>query len=102
MYNKIYSINGCWIYFFLIYCGCICNIVAGVESFSVDMKEKELTLIGNIDPIKVVAKVKKVCPAEIISVGPAKEGNKNGINPLIFYGAASVEEDIHPNRCAIM
>ncbi|XP_058769828.1 heavy metal-associated isoprenylated plant protein 39-like [Vicia villosa] len=76
--------------------------LSGVESFSVDIKEKELTLIGNIDPIKVVAKIKKVCPAEIISVGPAKEGNKNGINPLIFHGAASVEEDIHPNRCVIM
>ncbi|KAL5069817.1 hypothetical protein RYX36_020704 [Vicia faba] len=84
--------------------------LSGVESFSMDMKEKKLTLIGNIDPGKVVAKLRKFCQAEIISVGPAKEEKKdepkdstnvNYINPM-FYGADSVEEKLHPNRCVIM
>lgn len=86
------------------------NIDAGLESFSVDMKEKILTLIGDIDPVKVVAKLRKFCHAEIISVGPAKEEKKdepkdstkeNVINPM-FYGADSVEGDPHPSRCVIM
>ncbi|CAI8604426.1 unnamed protein product [Vicia faba] len=79
--------------------------LSGVESFSMDMKEKKLTLIGNIDPGKVVAKLRKFCQAEIISVGPAKEEKKdepkdstnvNYINPM-FYGADSIEEKLHPN-----
>ncbi|XP_058769831.1 heavy metal-associated isoprenylated plant protein 39-like [Vicia villosa] len=76
--------------------------LSGVESVSVDMKDKKLTLIGDIDPVKVVAKLRKFCHAEIISVGPAKEEKKdepkkkeddkkdsakeNVINPFIFYG----------------
>ena len=84
--------------------------LSGVESVSMDMKDKKLTLIGDIDPVGVVAKLRKFCHAEIISVGPAKEEKKdepkdstnvNYINPM-FYGADSVEEKLHPNRCVIM
>ncbi|XP_058754407.1 heavy metal-associated isoprenylated plant protein 39-like [Vicia villosa] len=81
--------------------------LSGVESVSVDMKDKKQTLIGDIDPVKVVGKLRKFCHAEIISVGPAKEEKKeepkkdepkkkeddkkdstkeNVINPFIFYG----------------
>ncbi|XP_058754404.1 heavy metal-associated isoprenylated plant protein 39-like [Vicia villosa] len=76
--------------------------LSGVESVSVDMKDKKLTLIGDIDPVKVVAKLRKFCHAEILSVGPAKEEKKEEpkkkedvkkdatketvINPLMFYG----------------
>ncbi|XP_058754400.1 heavy metal-associated isoprenylated plant protein 39-like isoform X3 [Vicia villosa] len=76
--------------------------LSGVESVSVDMKDNKLTLIGDIDPVKVVAKLRKFCHAEIVSVGPAKEEKKdepkkkeddkkdsakeNVINPFIFYG----------------
>ncbi|XP_058740518.1 heavy metal-associated isoprenylated plant protein 39-like [Vicia villosa] len=81
--------------------------LSGVESVSVDMKEKILTLIRDIDPVKVVAKLRKFCHAEIVSVGPAKEEKKNEpkkdepkkkedakndstkiniIDPLMFYG----------------
>ncbi|XP_059439423.1 heavy metal-associated isoprenylated plant protein 39-like [Corylus avellana] len=45
----------------------------GVESTSMNMKDKKLTLIGDMDPIEVVKNLKKVCSAEILSVGPAKE-----------------------------
>ncbi|XP_027367946.1 heavy metal-associated isoprenylated plant protein 39-like [Abrus precatorius] len=48
----------------------------GVESVSVDMKDKKLTLTGDIDPVNVVAKLRKFCHTEIVSVGPAKEEKK--------------------------
>ncbi|KAK7391321.1 hypothetical protein VNO78_19735 [Psophocarpus tetragonolobus] len=50
--------------------------ISGVESVSVDMKDKKLTLTGDIDPVKVVAKLRKFCHTEIVSVGPAKEEKK--------------------------
>ncbi|XP_028773206.1 heavy metal-associated isoprenylated plant protein 12-like [Neltuma alba] len=48
----------------------------GVESVSVDTKDKKLTVTGDVDPVCVVDKLKKVCNTEIISVGPAKEPEK--------------------------
>ncbi|KAK7279904.1 hypothetical protein RJT34_24964 [Clitoria ternatea] len=103
--------------------------ISGVESVSVDMKDKKLTLTGDIDPVDVVAKLRKFCHTEIVSVGPAKEPKKddkekvdekkeNVIDPLKFYqayayyhqmrpqystphyNAISVEED--PNSCVII
>ncbi|KAJ1404392.1 Heavy metal-associated domain, HMA [Sesbania bispinosa] len=49
---------------------------SGVESVSVDMKDQKMTLIGDIDPVRVVGKLRKLCHAEILSVGPAKEEKK--------------------------
>ncbi|KAK7391323.1 hypothetical protein VNO78_19737 [Psophocarpus tetragonolobus] len=97
--------------------------ISGVESVSVDMKDNKLTLIGDIDPVKVVAKLRKFCQTEIVSVGPAKEekkeapkkddkkkeeGKKDSTKeslqyPLKFYPPRayySVEED--PNSCVII
>ncbi|KAE9611328.1 hypothetical protein Lal_00011831 [Lupinus albus] len=104
--------------------------LSGVESVSMDMKDKKLTLIGDIDPINMVAKLRKLCQTEIVSVGPAKEEKKEDpkkkdptkdivIDPLKFYptyanyyqmkppqyndyyyATRSVEED--PNECVII
>ena len=41
-----------------------------------DMKDRKLTLIGDIDPVQVVAKLRKFCHTEIVSVGPTKEEKK--------------------------
>ncbi|XP_058754402.1 heavy metal-associated isoprenylated plant protein 39-like [Vicia villosa] len=77
--------------------------LSGVESVSMDMKDKKLTLIGDIDPVRVVGKLRKFCHAEIISAGPAKEEKKDEakkkedakkdsakenivINPFMFHG----------------
>ncbi|KAI5400348.1 heavy metal-associated isoprenylated plant protein 39 [Lathyrus oleraceus] len=76
--------------------------ISGVESVSMDMKDKKLTFIGDVDAVKVVAKLRKFCHAEIISVGAAKEEKKeepkkkeddkkdstkiNIIDPFMFYG----------------
>ena len=40
------------------------------------MKEKKLTLTGDIDAVDVVGKLKKLCHTEILSVGPAKKEKK--------------------------
>ncbi|KAG6409859.1 hypothetical protein SASPL_127901 [Salvia splendens] len=53
----------------------------GLESISLDSKDKKLTVTGDIDPIDVVAKLRKICYTEIISVGPAKEPEKKKEEP---------------------
>ncbi|WOH06730.1 hypothetical protein DCAR_0626158 [Daucus carota subsp. sativus] len=50
--------------------------LAGVDSISMDMKDKKLTVTGDIDPITIVAKLRKLCHTEILTVGPAKEPEK--------------------------
>ncbi|KAL4360548.1 hypothetical protein GQ457_04G013200 [Hibiscus cannabinus] len=49
----------------------ICGL-SGVESISFDAKDQTLTVIGDIDPVKAVGKLLKLCRTEIVSVGPAK------------------------------
>lgn len=45
----------------------------GIDSISMDMKEKKLTIIGTVDPVNVVSKLRKFWPTNIVLVGPAKE-----------------------------
>jgi hypothetical protein len=40
------------------------------------MKDKKLTLTGEIDPVHVVSKLRKWCHTEIVFVGPAKDEKK--------------------------
>ncbi|XP_028796725.1 heavy metal-associated isoprenylated plant protein 39-like [Neltuma alba] len=47
--------------------------IPGVESVSADMKAKTLTVIGDIDPVCAVCKLRKLSHTEMVSVGPAKE-----------------------------
>ncbi|KAL9177601.1 hypothetical protein ABFS82_01G069300 [Erythranthe guttata] len=50
--------------------------LTGLESLAMDMNEKKLTVIGNVDPVDVVSKLRKSWHAEILTVGPAKEPEK--------------------------
>ncbi|GMP43626.1 hypothetical protein CsSME_00012911 [Camellia sinensis var. sinensis] len=50
--------------------------LAGIDSISMDMKDKKLTVIGSVDPVSVVSKLRKLWPTDIILVGPAKEPEK--------------------------
>lgn len=51
--------------------------VVGIDEISIDLKGKKLTVIGTVDPVSVVGKLrKKSWPVHIISVGPAKEPEK--------------------------
>ncbi|XP_075473438.1 monodehydroascorbate reductase, chloroplastic/mitochondrial-like [Primulina tabacum] len=42
----------------------------GVVSVAVNAGDKTLTFIGDVDPIKVVDKLKKICSTEIVKIGP--------------------------------
>ncbi|MCL7032431.1 hypothetical protein MKW94_023370 [Papaver nudicaule] len=55
--------------------------LSGVDSVSIDMKEKKLTVIGDVDAILVVKKLRRHCHTAIISVGPAKEPEKKKEEP---------------------
>ncbi|KAL0321514.1 UNVERIFIED_CONTAM: Heavy metal-associated isoprenylated plant protein 39 [Sesamum calycinum] len=46
----------------------------GLQSVSVDRKQKKFTLLGDFDPISVVQKLRKSWFTEIVSVGPTKVG----------------------------
>eukprot|EP00262_Sarcandra_glabra_P019997 TRINITY_DN781_c0_g1_i1.p1 TRINITY_DN781_c0_g1~~TRINITY_DN781_c0_g1_i1.p1 ORF type:complete len:138 (+),score=33.72 TRINITY_DN781_c0_g1_i1:109-522(+) len=48
----------------------------GIDSLSIDMKEQKLTVIGTVDPVDVVGRLRKLWNANIVSVGPAKEEPK--------------------------
>ncbi|CAA2980807.1 heavy metal-associated isoprenylated plant protein 39-like isoform X1 [Olea europaea var. sylvestris] len=50
--------------------------LGGIESLAIDMKEKKLTVVGGVDPVHVVCKLRKSWYAEILTVGPAKEPEK--------------------------
>lgn len=43
--------------------------VEGIESISVTLKDRKLTVIGNVDPIDVVNKLRKLWRAELLSFG---------------------------------
>ncbi|XP_059651339.1 heavy metal-associated isoprenylated plant protein 39-like [Cornus florida] len=48
----------------------------GIDSISIDMKDKKLTVTGTADPVKVASRLRKFWPADILSVGPAQEPKK--------------------------
>ncbi|KAH9608342.1 hypothetical protein KSS87_002127 [Heliosperma pusillum] len=53
------------------------STLPGIDSIAMDMKEKKLTVIGTVDPVSVVSKLRKHWPTtDIILVGPAKEPEK--------------------------
>ncbi|CDP12071.1 unnamed protein product [Coffea canephora] len=55
--------------------------LSGVDSLSIDMKEKKLTVVGDVDPVDVVGKLRKSWHTEIVTVGPAKEQEKKKEEP---------------------
>ncbi|VAH53800.1 unnamed protein product [Triticum turgidum subsp. durum] len=93
----------------------------GIDHIAVDMKDQKMTVVGTVDPIAVVARLRsKPFPtAQIFSVGPAKEEKKDvdkndagkpveyptywypppPYHPHLYHLAHSAEED--PNSCII-
>ncbi|XP_030500278.1 heavy metal-associated isoprenylated plant protein 39 [Cannabis sativa] len=57
------------------------STLSGIDSISMDMKEKKLTVVGDVDPVEVVSKLRKTWFTEIVSVGPAKEEKKDEKKP---------------------
>ncbi|XP_027350414.1 heavy metal-associated isoprenylated plant protein 39 [Abrus precatorius] len=52
------------------------STLSGIDVISMDMKEKKLTVIGTVDPVNVVSKLRKYWQTDIVLVGPAKEPEK--------------------------
>ncbi|GER26451.1 heavy metal transport/detoxification superfamily protein [Striga asiatica] len=53
------------------------STLSGIDEITIDAKAKKLTVIGTVDPVTVVSKLrKKNWWVDIISVGPAKEPEK--------------------------
>lgn len=50
--------------------------ILGIESLAVDIKESKMTVVGDVDPVAVIRKLKKHWSPQIHSVGPAKEEKK--------------------------
>ncbi|KAK9056158.1 hypothetical protein SSX86_027247 [Deinandra increscens subsp. villosa] len=50
--------------------------LSGIDSITINMKEKNLTIVGTVDPISAVSKLRKLWPTYLVSVGPAKEPEK--------------------------
>lgn len=48
----------------------------GIDSIAMDMKERKLTVVGSMDPVDIVSKLRKLWHTEILTVGPAKEPEK--------------------------
>ncbi|KAK8963566.1 hypothetical protein KSP40_PGU000224 [Platanthera guangdongensis] len=52
------------------------STLPGIDMISMDMKERKLTVVGTVDPVDVVSKLRKFWRTELLSVGPAKEPEK--------------------------
>ncbi|GAB4858249.1 hypothetical protein Ancab_009646 [Ancistrocladus abbreviatus] len=50
--------------------------IFGVDSIAADLKDQKLTVIGSMDAVAVVKRLKKVGKVDLVSVGPAKEEKK--------------------------
>ncbi|XP_078429425.1 heavy metal-associated isoprenylated plant protein 39-like isoform X2 [Wolffia australiana] len=100
------------------------SVLPGINFMCMDMKDKKMTVIGTVDPVKVVDKLRKRWNAHVISVGPKEEPKKTeakkeepkkdsaehigqlvklyqAYNPRLttHYSVISREED--PNSCVI-
>ncbi|TKY63973.1 putative late blight resistance protein-like R1B-19 [Spatholobus suberectus] len=52
------------------------STLSGIDAISMDMKGKKLTVIGTVDPVSVVSKLRKYWQTDIVAVGPVKEPEK--------------------------
>ncbi|KAF0929955.1 hypothetical protein E2562_027084 [Oryza meyeriana var. granulata] len=52
------------------------STLVGIDELSMDMASQKMTVIGMVDPVNVVSKLRKSWAATIHSVGPAKEPEK--------------------------
>ncbi|RWW44864.1 hypothetical protein BHE74_00049341 [Ensete ventricosum] len=43
-----------------------------IDFIGMDMKEKKMTVIGSVNPLKVLIKLRKFWPTDIVSMGPVK------------------------------
>ncbi|MCL7051705.1 hypothetical protein MKW94_000315 [Papaver nudicaule] len=76
--------------------------LSGVDSVSMDMKDKKLTVIGNVDATLIVKKLRRHCHTTIVSEEPNildLAYAYRAYNPPMITYYQSVEEN--PNACVI-
>ncbi|KAK9276796.1 hypothetical protein L1049_006332 [Liquidambar formosana] len=66
----------------------------GVDSIAIDMKDKKLTVIGDVDPVQVVSKLRKIWHTDLLTVGPAKEPEKKKEEPKKDEGKKDEKKDV--------
>ncbi|XP_042406197.1 heavy metal-associated isoprenylated plant protein 39-like [Zingiber officinale] len=54
----------------------VVSTLSGIDSIGIDMKEKKMIVIGSVDPVSVVMKLRKSWHTNVVSIGPAKEEKK--------------------------
>ncbi|KQJ97568.1 heavy metal-associated isoprenylated plant protein 39 [Brachypodium distachyon] len=54
------------------------SALVGIDALSMDMAARKMTVVGMVNPVEVVSKLRKAWAASIDSVGPAKEPEKEG------------------------
>ncbi|KAM3391040.1 hypothetical protein ACQJBY_012591 [Aegilops geniculata] len=56
----------------------VVSTLQGIDHIAVDMKDQKMTVIGTVDPVVLVERLRNKFPtAQMISVGPAKEEKKD-------------------------
>nr|ACU15882.1 unknown [Glycine max] len=45
------------------------------------MKDMKMIVLGDIDPVSAVSKLRKCCHTELVSVGQAEENKKENVEP---------------------
>ncbi|KAF7012031.1 hypothetical protein CFC21_026268 [Triticum aestivum] len=61
----------------------------GIDEIVVDTKHEKMTVVGTVDPVHVVGKLRRrFCTGQVVSVGPAKEEEKKEVS----VGPAKEEE----------
>ncbi|XP_048553619.1 heavy metal-associated isoprenylated plant protein 39-like [Triticum urartu] len=65
------------------------SALCGIDQIVVDMKDDKMTVVGTVDPVHVVGKLRRrFCTVQVVSVGPAKEEEKKEVS----VGPAKEEE----------
>ncbi|XP_037474884.1 heavy metal-associated isoprenylated plant protein 39-like [Triticum dicoccoides] len=99
----------------------VVSTLHGIDQIAVDTKDDKMTVVGTVDPVHVVGKLRSKLfrTAQIVSVGPAKDEKKDGAakkepipvyapwyppppyhyHPHPYYHNHSAEED--PSSCVI-
>ncbi|KAM3391027.1 hypothetical protein ACQJBY_012581 [Aegilops geniculata] len=58
------------------------STLCGIDQIVVDTKGGKMTVVGTVDPVDVVRKLRKCfCMVHMVSVGPAKEEEKKKVTP---------------------
>ncbi|XP_039028904.1 heavy metal-associated isoprenylated plant protein 39-like [Hibiscus syriacus] len=54
------------------------STLSGIDSIAMDMKAKQLTVIGTVDAVNVVSKLRMNWSTSVVAVEPAKVPEKKG------------------------